>query len=95
MGLRPGALTPRLHEGAARLGAWLPFPAAAAALAAFTHTAASEPTLRRRTRPAAPPGREPSLASLPRAPARTCTSDACGHGNLTLTPCHARYRPRS
>lgn len=32
-----------------RLGAWLPFPAAAAALAAFTHTAVSEPTLRRRT----------------------------------------------
>src|SRR6478672_3800441 len=49
LGLLPGALTPSLQEGAVRLGAWLPFPAAAAALAAFTHTAVSEPTIRRRT----------------------------------------------
>ncbi|HEX5503159.1 MAG TPA: hypothetical protein VFW96_11090 [Thermomicrobiales bacterium] len=49
MGLLPGPWTPSLLEGAVRLGAWLPFPAASAALAAFAHTAVAEPTLRRRT----------------------------------------------
>lgn len=48
MGLLPGALTPRLQEGAVRLGAWMPFPAAAALLGAFTGTALSEPSARRK-----------------------------------------------
>ena len=45
----PGPWTPSLHEGAVRLGTWMPFPAAAQLLAAFTHTAVSEPTVRRQT----------------------------------------------
>ena len=49
LGLLPGPLTPRLHESAVRLGAWVPFPQATALLAHFTHTQVSEPTLRRTT----------------------------------------------
>ncbi|MFN8514969.1 MAG: ISKra4 family transposase [Chloroflexia bacterium] len=45
----PGPWTPTLHEGAVRLGAWLPFAQAARLLAAFAHTALSEPTVRRQT----------------------------------------------
>ena len=49
MGLLPGPWTPSLQEGAVRLGAWRPFPAAAALLGAFTHIALSEPSVRRKT----------------------------------------------
>ena len=49
LGLVPGLLTPRLHESAVRLGAWVPFPQAGPLLAHFTHTAVSEPTVRRQT----------------------------------------------
>jgi len=38
-----------LHESAVRLGAWAPFPQAAALLAHFAHTRVAEPTVRRRT----------------------------------------------
>jgi hypothetical protein len=49
LGLLPGALTPRLQEGAVRLGTWLPFRPAAALLAEFTGTRVDEATVRRRT----------------------------------------------
>ena len=49
MGLLPGPLTPSLHEGAVRLGAWAPFPQATSLLAHFTHTTVSAPTVRRKT----------------------------------------------
>ena len=49
MGLLPGQLTPWLHESAVRLGAWVPFPQATPLLAHFTHTAISEPSVRRKT----------------------------------------------
>lgn len=45
----PGPLTPRLHESAVRLGAWMPFPQATALLAHFSYTRVAEPTLRRTT----------------------------------------------
>src|ERR671933_2593360 len=49
LGLLPGQLTPWLHESAVRLGAWVPFPQATPLLAHFTHTAISEPSVRRKT----------------------------------------------
>jgi hypothetical protein len=45
----PGPLTPRLQERAVRLGAGVPFPQATPLLAHVTHTAVSEPTVRRQT----------------------------------------------
>jgi hypothetical protein len=48
LGLLPGPWTPSLQEGAVRLGAWMPFPAAAALLGTFAHTALSEPSVRRK-----------------------------------------------
>jgi hypothetical protein len=49
LGLLPGALTPTLHEGAARLGACLPFPQAVVLLARFAKVTVSEATVRRLT----------------------------------------------
>lgn len=49
LGLLPGPLTPRLQEGAARLGAWVPSPQAALLLAHFTRPRVSAPTVRRKT----------------------------------------------
>ncbi len=45
----PGPLTPSLQESAVRLGTWVSFPQATSLLAHFTHTAVSEPTVRRKT----------------------------------------------
>jgi hypothetical protein len=42
-------LTPSLHEGLVRLGAWLPFTPAAGMLAYFTHVTVSDSTARRQT----------------------------------------------
>src|SRR5215203_5169119 len=49
LGLLPGALTPRLHEGLVRLGAEIPFGRAAALFARFTGVPVSEATARRLT----------------------------------------------
>ena len=45
----PGRLSPRLHEGLVRLGAWMPFAQAAAALAWFTGAPVGRETARRLT----------------------------------------------
>jgi hypothetical protein len=47
--LLPGRLGPRLHEGLVRLGAWMPFAQAAAALAWFTGAPVGRETARRLT----------------------------------------------
>jgi hypothetical protein len=47
--LGPGRLSPRLQESLARLGTWMPFPAAAREFGWFTGVAVSEATARRRT----------------------------------------------
>lgn len=47
--LLPGRLSPRLHEGLVRLGAWMPFAQAAPALAWFTGAAVGRETARRLT----------------------------------------------
>ena len=49
MALLPGQLTPRLHESAVRLGTWLPFAQAAAALAFCTGVTVAVATVRRLT----------------------------------------------
>jgi hypothetical protein len=49
LGLRPGALTPRLQEQLAQLGAWMPFVPAAQMLTRFTGVAVSAATARRLT----------------------------------------------
>ena len=49
MGLLPGPLSPRLHEGLVRLGVWMPFGRAARELAWFCGAAVGEATARRLT----------------------------------------------
>ena len=47
--LLPGRLSPRLHAGLVRLGAWMPFAQAAAGLAWFTGAPVGRETARRLT----------------------------------------------
>ena len=49
LGLLPGPLSPRLHEGLVRLGVWMPFRRAARELAWFCGAAVGEATARRLT----------------------------------------------
>jgi hypothetical protein len=49
LALLPGQLTPRLQQSVVRLGTWMPFTRAAAALEFFTGVRVSEPTVRRVT----------------------------------------------
>ena len=52
LALLPGHLTPTLHEGFVRLGAWMPFAQAADLFAAFTEVRVSPATVRRQTQAA-------------------------------------------